>query len=196
LEKKYRAIYVGRRIALKRHMLAAKVNGLALVAGINHSRPVSEIPKHVFLNDRQLTPEEVCVKINESHCGLILSDAEGGCFASSEYLLCGIPVVSTQSFGGRDVWYDNYNSIICDSTPEAVAEAVDHFVTNSPDPYAIRSNHIALANKFRANFVRILGSILIDHGIKNIDPKSYFKDNFYHKMRKSYQPDFEQIFGN
>lgn len=49
-------------------------------------------------------------KINEiygqSRCGLILSAEEGACFAAMEYLLCGLPVVTTPNIGGRDEFFD------------------------------------------------------------------------------------------
>jgi glycosyltransferase involved in cell wall biosynthesis len=38
-----------------------------------------------------------------------------------EYMLCGTPVVSTPSTGGRDVFFTPENSIIRDDNPKAVA---------------------------------------------------------------------------
>ena len=48
--------------------------------------------------------------------GGVFSEEEGACWASSEYLLCGLPVVSTHSRGGRDVWYSGHNSLIVEPT--------------------------------------------------------------------------------
>jgi len=39
---------------------------------------------------------------NQSKCGLCLSDIEGACLVSIEYLLAGIPVISVKNVGGRD----------------------------------------------------------------------------------------------
>lgn len=195
LEKQFDAIYVGRFSAFKRHHLAQKVSNLALVAGNNHGNAVAEgIPSHVYLNEAPLTPDGVCEKINQANCGLILSETEGACFASSEYLLCGIPVVSTPEFGGRSVWYDSYNSIICDPDPDAVAEAVRFFNENPRDPNVIRQRHIAKANYFRAKFILKFAELLDAHGIVGVNPFEYFKDNYIHKLRKSYRPDFHKIF--
>lgn len=194
--KQYRAIYVGRRSAFKRHMLAAKVSNLALVAGINHGNAVSPVPDHVYLNDKQLTPDEVCVKINEARCGLLLSETEGACFASSEYLLCGVPVVSTTCFGGRDVWYNDYNAIVCSPDPDEIAAAVENFCANPRDPARIRAMHIEQSQGYRARFTAILGQVLRRFGVDDIDAEAYFKANFFHKLRKSYRPDFEAIWGD
>ena len=196
IDKIYNAIYVGRRSKFKRHTLASKVSELALVAGINHGNAVSEIPTYKYLNDKQLSSEEVCEKINQAHCGLILSAEEGACFSSSEYLLSGLPVVSTPSKGGRDVWYDEYNSIVCEPTPDAVALAVEEFVRNPRNPQRIRQKHIEKAQEYRVKFINVLADVFHRFGVVDADPFKYFQDNFYHKLRKSYKPDFQGIFGN
>ena len=195
LPKEYDAIYVGRFSAFKRHHLANKVSNLALVAGNNHGNAIADgIPEHVYLNDSPLTPDEVCKKINQARCGLILSAEEGACFASSEYLLSGVPVVSTPELGGRSVWYDDYNSIICEPTEDSVADAVQHFINNPRDPEVIRARHITKANYFRARFILKFSELLDKHKVVGIDPFAYFKEHYIHKLRKSYKPDFNKIF--
>ncbi|WP_133468411.1 glycosyltransferase [Paraglaciecola marina] len=193
-EKAYDALYIARLSAFKRHELAVYVNNLALVAGINHGNPLNDnLPPYKFKNELPLKPDEVCIKINESKCGLILSAMEGACFSSSEYLLCGIPVVSTHCEGGRDVWYTNYNSLIVDPDPKKISEAVEYFVKNPRNPYKIRNDHIALAQVHRNKFIDELGNIFFKHGIE-IDSRKYFEENYFHKLRKSYAPDFDKIF--
>lgn len=196
LNKLYDAIYVARRSAMKRHMLASKVPRLALVAGFNHGNAISEIPQYTYLNDKQLSPEEVCEKINQAYCGLILSEIEGACFASSEYLLCGLPVVSTPSKGGRDVWYNEYNSIVCEPNPDSVALAVEEFVRNPRDPYKIRQMHIEKSKEYRLRFIKMLSDIFNRFSVLDVDPVDYFEKTFFHKQYKSYKPDFKAIFGD
>jgi glycosyltransferase involved in cell wall biosynthesis len=195
IDKQYDAIYVGRFSAFKRHYLAEKVPNLALVAGNNHGNMVAEgIPDHIYLNENPLKPDEVCEKINQAKCGLILSEQEGACFASSEYLLCGIPVVSTPELGGRSVWYDDYNSIVCDPDPDAIADAVQFFIDSPRDPQVIRARHIAKANYYRAKFVLKFAELLDKHNVVGVNPFRYFEDNYIHKLRKSQKPDFEKLF--
>ena len=195
LQKKYDAIYVARLIELKRHYLAAEVSNLALVAGENHGTAASAyIPPHIYRNDTELSPSEVAVKINESVCGLILSEVEGASFVSSEYLMCGIPVVSTVSLGGRDIWYDDYNSIVVQPNSKDVAEAVNFLKNNRRDPNQIRSRHIELAKEQRRKFINIFSEILNSTGVDYINPEGYFISNFYHKMRFSYTVHLDEVF--
>ena len=160
VDKLYDAIYVGRRSAFKRHMLAKNVSNLAIIAGNNHGNNISEIPDCAYINEKPLTADEVCEKINQSKCGLLLSETEGACFSSSEYLLCGIPVVSTKSNGGRDYWYNSYNSIVVDPDENQISEAVTHFTNTSLDPNKIRNDHIEMSIKQRNIFVAHLQKLL------------------------------------
>jgi glycosyltransferase involved in cell wall biosynthesis len=196
VDKKYDAIYVARLVEWKRHSLAAEVGNLALVAGNTHGAAAAAVvPPHAYLNSAPLTAEDVCKKINESCCGLVLSEEEGASFASSEYLLCGVPVVSTFSKGGRDVWYNEYNSRVVSPSPAAVKEGVEFFVANPRDPAIIRDQHIQQANQYRENFIGLLHRTLLGCEIDYIDAAKYFKAHFFHKMRRSYSPPFECIFG-
>ena len=181
-EKIFDAIYIGRRSAFKRHMLARKINNLAIVAGNNHGNQVSDIPKYKYINDAPLSPDEVCEKINQSKCGLLLSETEGACFSSSEYLLCGIPVVSTISNGGRDFWYNSYNSRVVDPDEDKVLEAVNYFKHVDIDPIKIRNDHIELSLKQRKLFINHLQELFIRKGI-NLSADTYFNQHYIHKLR-------------
>ena len=195
-QKEYDGIYVGRRSAVKRHMLASRVSRLAIVAGDNHGNNIAPIPNTSYLNSMPLSPDEVCDRINMSCSGLILSEKEGACFASSEYLLCGVPVVSTISEGGRDIWYNEYNSKIVEPCPIQIAEAVEFFKSHTPDPNKIRRMHIEQATEFRFRFSLLVRTILANNDINYIDTESYFEKHFTHKMRPYIKPDFETIFSS
>jgi glycosyltransferase involved in cell wall biosynthesis len=194
VEKVYDAIYIARLSAFKRHELATKVKNLALVAGINHGNPINDrLPQYSYKNETPLTPDLVCEKINQSKCGLLLSAMEGACFSSSEYLLCGIPVVSTVCLGGRDVWYDDYNSIIVEPDEKEISCAVEQLIEIPKDPYKIRNDHISKAQVFRNKFINELGKIFYKNNVL-YDARVFFNENYIHKLRKSYRPDFENIF--
>ena len=193
--KKYDAVLIARQSAFKRHHLAGKVERLALVCGgENHgSRPPDyEMPKAAYRPETQLHPEEVYKVIRQSHCGLALSKEEGACWSSGECLLSGIPMVSTPSEGGRDVWYDDYNSIVCEPDPDLVLDAVRKLAEEPRDPFRIRETHIRKAKEHRARFVGALKSLFADRNI-GTDAESYFRDTFFHKMREIQVPDFEKV---
>lgn len=59
-----------------------------------------------------LQPAEVAAALNCSMLGGMFSAEEGTCWASTEYLLCGLPVISTPCCGGREVWHNDRNSLI------------------------------------------------------------------------------------
>jgi len=195
-EKKYDALYIARPSEFKRHYLASGLEKLALAAGgHNHNNPKVELPKS--LNDpfKNLNREEVINIINESHCGLCLSEEEGASFCSAEYLLCGVPVVSTQSKGGRQLWYNSNNSIITEPNQEDVIKAVKQIIEKKLDPELIREEHIKKMGVFRGKFISVLGCVLRTFGISDIDPSKFFHDNFFEKMRVGmYQEDVIKIF--
>lgn len=176
--KRFDAVYTGRFNSVngkevKRHFLTREIRRLALldpVFGSNdpvYKQRYTGQPNCVFSNTDRLDPQAVAKIVNQSHCGLILSELEGVCRASSEYLLCGIPVVSSRSQGGRDVWYDSYNSIVVDQpTPASVKRAVAHFIDNPPDAQRIRDDYLRKATVFRERFLTdVLGRIFSDYNV-------------------------------
>jgi glycosyltransferase involved in cell wall biosynthesis len=192
--KEYNAIYIARFVSFKRHYLASQVENLALVAGSAWGAESDEIPPHSYLNSKPLDFEAVLGKICASRVGLILSEAEGACYSSSEYLLAGIPVVSTPSYGGRDIWYNEFNSIICEPTAGGVAQAVQTLINRNPSPSLIRDTHIALSEAMRQNFIDLHHQICSLVGDENVDCKAYFKQHYFHKLIRSETPDFEKLF--
>jgi glycosyltransferase involved in cell wall biosynthesis len=194
--RKYNAVYVARHSPFKRHQLASSVDNLCLVMGNQHgSIEVSDLPPHTYRNHSPLESSEVAEKINQSACGLILSAKEGACFASSEYLLCGIPVVSTPSKGGRDFWYTDYNSLIVSPDPAEVSKAVSYFMNNKRNPRQIRESHVRLAHECRSRFITMLGSIFSMNSI-SVDPQEYYFSTYLPKLRISCKPDFRAIFSS
>ena len=105
--------------------------------------------------------------------------------STSEYLLCGIPVVSTPSRGGRDTWFNIDNSIIVEPNPGAVREGVTYIIEKNLTASVIRENHIRMTKVFRNRFVDHIQKTLDIYNIKDITANQYFKDNFFHKMRES-----------
>jgi hypothetical protein len=84
--------------------------------------------------------------LNNSMMGGIFSPIEGSCKASSEYLLAGLPCISIKNDGGRDIWYNDKNSIICQNTEDAVMEAIntclEKLKDGTFDRKQIRDDHI------------------------------------------------------
>ena len=117
---------------------------------------------------------------NKSLIGGIFSTTEGACFASSQYLLCGLPVISTKSVGGRDIWYNDKNSIICEDNEEAIFEAYklakEKIKNGDFNKYDIRNAHIkqmdehknTLSMYLKKKFLLLNEEIDVDEFKKNI----------------------------
>ena len=193
-EKIYDAIYTARFAPFKRHELASRVQNLALVAGSSWGVENPYIPPHTYLNEAPLNLQSVLEKICQSKVGLILSEAEGACYSSSEYLLAGIPVVSTPSYGGRDIWYNEVNSVICDASPEGVAKGVSYLCKGEANSTLIRKLHILQADTMRQSFIRMHQEVCATNNEERFDASNFFAQNYSHKLLRSEVPDFEAIF--
>lgn len=128
-----------------------------------------------------LPSEKVATLLNRAKIGLCLSSEEGACYSSSEYLLSGIPVVSTPSKGGRHIWYTPRNHMICEPTVESVALTVERLIDSDLDGETIRNEHIELAQIFRQRFVQLTYKLGQSRGIE-ANWASVFQDQYFHKM--------------
>jgi glycosyltransferase involved in cell wall biosynthesis len=181
--KRFAAVMVTQPAAYKRPWLAARVGDLAIVAGRGVAAKRSDlasIPHRAFYTD--IPPEQVCRVINQARVGLILSEEEGGCFASSECLLCGIPVVSTPSRGGRDVFYDSDNSVVVEPTAAAVARAVAELANRPVDAERISRTHRERAAEFRSTFVREVLRPALDEIGADDTPERVLASTLRHKL--------------
>lgn len=161
------ALYVARIEPYKRVELMAELRSACVVfAGVDQAyfRQISHLLRHVrFANGDPLAPEAVPLPLSavtawcaRARCGLCLSELEGAMFASIEYLLCGLPIVSTRSVGGRDEYFDERYWIICDDTPAAVATAVHDVIARRLDAGEIRAWTLATIMAKRAAFLQYL----------------------------------------
>tara|TARA_B110000971_G_scaffold34927_1_gene32799 strand:- start:3828 stop:4814 length:987 start_codon:yes stop_codon:yes gene_type:complete len=196
--RKYDAVINSRPFWWKRVYLALKIDNLAYIKGedwANDKMSWHGWKDHKFkhlLDNGGL--KEVCNVYNNSNVGLLLSGhtgehrqagCEGANFSSCEYLLCGLPIVSTPSQGGRDYWFDETNSIICEPNEDDVLDKCNIMLSrireNKIDRQQIRNNQIHKINKLRLNFIKKVSEIFSKYNI-HIDSTDYFNRNYRHKM--------------
>jgi hypothetical protein len=190
--KLYDAMLVTRALKLKRVHLAAKVKNLALV--ITDENPTQEgyapIPKLDSTVFKSIPQNEIHNRFCQSFSGLFLSEQEGACFSSGECLLSGTPVVSTPSQGGREVWYNEDNSIVCDPNEESVKEAVESakrkVLTGQFNSLKIHGRHVKQGLTFRQTFVDLTQKVFKRFSV-DLNAKEYFLDTFRHKMYQNYR---------
>ena len=111
-KKEFDAVMIASRLPCKNRDLAADIPNLAnIMSAYIHEQELA-IPNAKYTNDRFLSRSEINEIFSNSQVAMILSYVEGANRSTLEYLLAGLPVVSTQSKGGRDVFFDSENSII------------------------------------------------------------------------------------
>ncbi|QKC80402.1 glycosyltransferase [Mesorhizobium sp. NZP2077] len=136
------AVYNGRISHTKRHYLALDIERLVHITfSIGEVAPAGarafirrlqvQSPLHHIANPivdgmtAKLTTPEVNRVYNQAAVGLCLSAEEGAMYSSMEYLLAGLPIVSTPSLGGRDVFFDPDYCMIVEPEPAAIRRAVE-----------------------------------------------------------------------
>ena len=166
------AVYNASLTPANRHELARDVTRLALIYDrdrLNDPNRLDEVkaklPRATFVNHaegqgayRHLSPEECDRHINRARVGLCLSRT-GATVAAMEYMLAGLPIVSTPSRGGRERYLLPPFCRLVDDNPPAVADAVDVFV-RKPVPKAVIRNHALHMLQFeRTNFLIAINNL-------------------------------------
>ena len=173
------AVYDARLSSFKRHPLAAEVPNLALITYPYKGRVDPDYREaiepllaraHLFNGNpltsayRRLSAPEVNQALNRCAVGLALSREEGGMYASTQYLLAGLPVVSTPSRGGRDEFYHSDYVRIVDPDPRAVAAAVAEMRTCKTPPDEIRARTLATVEEHRRRLFHCVDAIYASQG--------------------------------
>lgn len=177
------AIYNAQLRLWKRHELTMAIERCAFVfhrggAGADIIEGEQEIlrrhsgySRHVFLNtfDKhgvpvRLPPAVVNAVLNRASVGLCLSAIEGAMFAATEYLLAGLPIVTTPSVGGRDVYFDPDYCITVPPEPAAVAAAVRALKDRQIPRDHIRAKTLQRIEADRRRFLEFLSRLLAEAG--------------------------------
>ena len=172
LEKIYDAVHIARTDAFKRHHLALGVPKLALISYATDATQPSvgllagQYRRLAYVNWSPqtghfwLSAGQTGDIVAQARCGLVLSAEEGPNNATMEYLLCGVPVVTTPSVGWRDVMYDPRHVAIVEPEAAAVEAAVAHFAAHPPDPNEVRRSALAKTRVHRQRVIDWLSRIV------------------------------------
>lgn len=172
-KKSFEAVYDAVLSPYKRHYLASGISELALITYTKHDSTteyvqstIDILPRATWLNGKPdgelvlLGASEVNQCINRARAGLCLSAREGFMYASAQYLLAGLPIVTTQSTGGRDIFYDPAFVRTVDDDPDEVAAAVSELCDDPPPPESIRKATLSAFRPFRNRFVELMQDLL------------------------------------
>lgn len=176
------AIYNARFVPGKRHELTAKIDRVAYLGYAEaSSMPLEDQqrrlattlagnPSHTLLNPLRdglpvrVSHHEANAALNRAAVGLCLSEAEGSNYASMEYMLAGLPVVSTPSVGGRDVFFDPEYCLVCEPNAEAVRDAVAAIKARKIPRDHIRARTLAKIEPERRRFLMIADDLIASLG--------------------------------
>lgn len=112
-----------------------------------------------------LPTAEVVTRINRARVGLCLSAEEGAMYASMEYQLCGLPVVTTANRGGRDYFFDRRFCLEAEADAAAVQRAVADLGSSALAPEMIRETALAKVTDERRKLQSILRNIFEAEGL-------------------------------
>jgi len=191
-EQVYDAVYNARMLPLKRHALARRVPSLLMIGGVfchddsqqYFAQLRAEMPHAHFVhaeNNRWIMPKQIAKLLNRACVGLCLSAKEGAMYVATEYLLCGLPVVSTVSVGGRSEWFDSDYVRIVPADPEAIHDAVQELIALQLSPRWIRDQTLRRVWEHRRRFIDVVQSIYDREGAARDFAREWPK-KFRHKM--------------
>jgi glycosyltransferase involved in cell wall biosynthesis len=176
-DKRFDAVYDARVDPFKRHKLAAAIESLALITarsqdGETYMRSIRRILTQAYwFNDplpsdyRVLSLSEINAALNQCRVGLCLSAEEGAMYASIQYLLAGLPIVSTQSRGGRDEFFAPDYVRIVDDNMEAVAAGVKDMCECPVPPEEIRHRTLEKIEQHKIRLFELLDTICSAEGL-------------------------------
>ena len=141
----------------------------------------------------QLKPESISKILNLSKVGVILSYKEGACYASIEYLLSGIPMVTTKNIGGRDIFFDDRFCIRSLSNNYSVKHNVQKLIEKDINPNIIREATLKKMKPHIDRMKNLILNIFKLYGNNNIDIEKFWKDKFINKMLKISQKFPEEL---
>ncbi len=98
--------------------------------------------------------------------------------ASMEYLFAGLSVVSTPSFGGRDVYFDDEYCLIAEPDPRSIRDAVKALVARAVPRERVRARTLARVEADRARYIAFVQSLIDEAG-----GRDNFADHFWNLIR-------------
>ena len=141
----------------------------------------AELPQHHFLNPhtadsvKRLGPNEVNHVLVRAHVGLCLSELEGAMVASMEYLMAGLPVVTTPNTGGRDRYLTPDTAVFAEANPRAIREAVAALKARAIPPQVVRDITLKLVQRDRSAFNAFVASLRVDRPPAGDDERFPFR---------------------
>lgn len=147
------AVFVNEAIAHSTYARPAHARAAALINRVLAARRYTT-----------LTQQTVVDAYNSAATGLCLSEVEGAMYASMEYLLAGLPVVTTPSIGGRDHFFHPDYALSVAPDPAAVRDGVAAMIRRAIPRAQIRAAVLDRVRAERLRFLDVLHGIFVEAG--------------------------------
>jgi hypothetical protein len=176
----------------KRHYLARDLSSLLLIGyafrgNFESAKDIlRSLPSAVLANRLAedsilpLSPQDVANRLPGATTGLCLSAIEGAMYASMEYLMSGLPVVSTLSLGGRDYFFDDDFVRIVDPDPMLIRAAVNDLKSVHRSSQEIRLRTLLKVREQRSRLLDVLNDVGVV--LTDVDHERQWSDRFRHGM--------------
>jgi glycosyltransferase involved in cell wall biosynthesis len=170
--KEYDAVYAAAMVPYKRMHLAREVARLLIQTYGSSRTPEGDydLPSfepaiaHASYNRGWVAAEEVVARFNRARVGLALSAVEGAMLATVEYMLCGLPVVSTPCRGGREEFFDERYVKMVEPHSDAVARGVAELIARQIDPMLVRQETLEKLERHRRRLCAYIRDIIRETG--------------------------------
>lgn len=180
----YDAIYIAAMREYKRLWLAQDIARLRIISRNRLPDQEEKLEewclKNASINIDWIHRTEMYKELAGAGVGLALSSNEGIMLANVEYLLSGLPVVSTKSSGGRDQYYTASNVKIVPADKKAVGTAVQEWQNEwTPDlAKLIRNEALAVQEAFR-----LVLQAYLERTFQNKEISNFFAGGYAHRQR-------------
>jgi hypothetical protein len=196
----YDCIYNARMNAEKRHDLCGHLDSVAFIYYFNprndfhwFNRIREQLPKATFLNGdpqdnsyRHFTPIQCAARYSQARVGLCLSQAEGAMLSSMEYLLCGLPVLTTPNAGGRNHFLRTEYAIMCEADCESVRRNAMELIRRNLHRTEVRDSVMEIVRHERDRFFCDVSDWLEKHNV-HLDFRQLYSSRFINRMWETYE---------
>ncbi len=164
--KRFDAVCDLRAASSERHRLAGSIASVVLVAATHTDGA------------------KVASIVNTANCALCLSQSGEPAEATVEYLLCGVPIVTTRGVAARDWWLTDDIAIYADDNQRDVAAAVERMRDRDMPAVYVRQTALHRVRRERAMFFDLVEQIFAAHGqpARRYEPE--FSKGFTHRWHE------------
>ena len=159
------AVYTARLVPFKRHELGSKIPYLLLLPGLATPEEAGSIaallPAATARGvDSYFSKQQMVAHLGRARVGLALSSEEASMRSFMEYLLCGLPVVTTAAAGGRMRYVLEPYVRVADDNADAVADAAAELASARFSRMAVRRAALDLLSVERRRFMAATETIV------------------------------------